>query len=589
MLLQARAEEALRRVGANSVEIAMEWLVLHPEEPAAAPTAAAAAAAAATAAAAAAAPAAAASEEEELSRALVASLAAIGMGPADVRSSSLPAAAGTAAAAPAAAEAAAATTPSAGTTAAAAAPAAPESGADAAAVIAEQPAPGPSTSAPTPTPEITPAPAPTTASAAVPAAAGASVPGPVALVDGAVSLLTSAPGSSFAVSDLLHTMCTRDDGKQRAAVVGRLLERLFGDAGADVAAAVTRPAREVLTPARLLLLLLKGDAPSKELAAEQQLAPKALSMLEAWWGHYAAGLEALPNKDNAEARRALLEVPVWVEALLLLLDVVAGTKPAAKTAGGARAGAAGGPGAAAGGPGAAAGSVPAAAEQPPQLPGAAAGNPAAAAQQAAAGQAAGAEAAASAAAAAAGAAAAAAAPAGLPALLATWRPCGLLSEAEQARALSLSMSLLRALHAHADEWDRPAGSMYEDDSSVPSPSATTQALLQLLVKLTARHANAQGVLAKGGHRLLLSLPGACLAPTYNRQEALIGAVLRHILEDPSTLEGWMEAEIRNYMSVKGRAAGVRDMYGRPQYGTSTANPNSRWAHGTGSYVGLACA
>lgn len=34
--LQARAEVALRRIGINSVEAATEWLLMHPEEPAAA-------------------------------------------------------------------------------------------------------------------------------------------------------------------------------------------------------------------------------------------------------------------------------------------------------------------------------------------------------------------------------------------------------------------------------------------------------------------------------------------------------------------------------------------------------------------------
>lgn len=43
---QARAEDALRRVGTNRLDVAMEWLISHPEEPAAAAGAAAAAAAA---------------------------------------------------------------------------------------------------------------------------------------------------------------------------------------------------------------------------------------------------------------------------------------------------------------------------------------------------------------------------------------------------------------------------------------------------------------------------------------------------------------------------------------------------------------
>lgn len=41
--LQARAEAALRRLGANSVEAATEWLLLHPEDAAAGAAAAGAA------------------------------------------------------------------------------------------------------------------------------------------------------------------------------------------------------------------------------------------------------------------------------------------------------------------------------------------------------------------------------------------------------------------------------------------------------------------------------------------------------------------------------------------------------------------
>ena len=79
------------------------------------------------------------------------------------------------------------------------------------------------------------------------------------------------------------------------------------------------------------------------------------------------------------------------------------------------------------------------------------------------------------------------------------------------------------------------------------------------------------MLAAGAHRLLLSLPSACLAPTLSRQEAHIGAILRNLMEDTITLEAWMESEIRNSMSVKG----VRDPYaaGRPY---SQRNPLSRY-------------
>lgn len=81
------------------------------------------------------------------------------------------------------------------------------------------------------------------------------------------------------------------------------------------------------------------------------------------------------------------------------------------------------------------------------------------------------------------------------------------------------------------------------------------------------------VLAAGGHRLLLSLPAACLVPGVSRFEAGIGAVLRNLLEDPATLESWMEAEIRSSMTIKGP---MRDPYtGRAFPSNSYANPTSR--------------
>jgi hypothetical protein len=91
------------------------------------------------------------------------------------------------------------------------------------------------------------------------------------------------------------------------------------------------------------------------------------------------------------------------------------------------------------------------------------------------------------------------------------------------------------------------------------------------------------VLAAGGHRLLLSLPSACLSPAISRHEGHIGATLRHLLEDPATLEGWMESEIKNIMTMKG---GMRDPYTGRAYPYNQANPSSRWAGGLVGHAGL---
>ncbi len=79
---------------------------------------------------------------------------------------------------------------------------------------------------------------------------------------------------------------------------------------------------------------------------------------------------------------------------------------------------------------------------------------------------------------------------------------------------------------------------------------------QLLGRLTKRHANAAQVAAAGGPRLLLSLPRACLGVQFWRLEPLLSAILRNLLEDPATLEGWMEAEIRSHLNAQVRRRGA---------------------------------
>ena len=80
----------------------------------------------------------------------------------------------------------------------------------------------------------------------------------------------------------------------------------------------------------------------------------------------------------------------------------------------------------------------------------------------------------------------------------------------------------------------------------------TQAALHLLSRVTRRHPVALRCLADGGPRLLLSLPRACLLPGFAHAEPSIVAVLLNVLEDPLTLEAWMEAEIRGFFSSRAR-------------------------------------
>ena len=68
--------------------------------------------------------------------------------------------------------------------------------------------------------------------------------------------------------------------------------------------------------------------------------------------------------------------------------------------------------------------------------------------------------------------------------------------------------------------------------------------------------------AAGVPRLLLRLPSSCLLPNPTRHEPYMLFILRHVLEDPVTLGGWMEAEIRNFFAQ--RARGAPNLFGMQQ-------------------------
>lgn len=77
-------------------------------------------------------------------------------------------------------------------------------------------------------------------------------------------------------------------------------------------------------------------------------------------------------------------------------------------------------------------------------------------------------------------------------------------------------------------------------------------MLQLCVNL---HDGCLQVLAGGGPRLILDLPGACFLPEH---EPYVSAIFRHILEDPVTLQAAMEAEIRNTLTARGSQANAAE-------------------------------
>ncbi|XP_042007782.1 E3 ubiquitin-protein ligase UPL1-like isoform X2 [Salvia splendens] len=77
------------------------------------------------------------------------------------------------------------------------------------------------------------------------------------------------------------------------------------------------------------------------------------------------------------------------------------------------------------------------------------------------------------------------------------------------------------------------------------PPIIMQAVLQLCARLTKSHALAVQFLESGGMVALFSLPRSCFFPGY---DTLASAIVRHLLEDPQTLQTAMELEIRQTLS-----------------------------------------
>ncbi|KAL9666925.1 hypothetical protein QQ045_001269 [Rhodiola kirilowii] len=74
------------------------------------------------------------------------------------------------------------------------------------------------------------------------------------------------------------------------------------------------------------------------------------------------------------------------------------------------------------------------------------------------------------------------------------------------------------------------------------PSDTLHAVLQLCATLTRTHSVAVSFLEAGGVSLLLSLPMSSLFAGF---DSVAASIIRHVLEDPQTLQQAMESEIRH--------------------------------------------
>ncbi|PPR89007.1 hypothetical protein GOBAR_AA31676 [Gossypium barbadense] len=85
------------------------------------------------------------------------------------------------------------------------------------------------------------------------------------------------------------------------------------------------------------------------------------------------------------------------------------------------------------------------------------------------------------------------------------------------------------------------------------PAMVMQAVLQLCARLTKTHALALQFLENGGLAALFSLPRTCFFPGY---DTVASAIIRHLLEDPQTLQTAMELEIRQTLSCSRHAGRV---------------------------------
>ncbi|CAA7050793.1 unnamed protein product [Microthlaspi erraticum] len=79
------------------------------------------------------------------------------------------------------------------------------------------------------------------------------------------------------------------------------------------------------------------------------------------------------------------------------------------------------------------------------------------------------------------------------------------------------------------------------------PAIIMQAVLHLCARLTKTHALAVQFLENGGLSSLFSLPKKCFFPGY---DTVVSVIVRHLVEDPQTLQIAMESEIRQTLSGK---------------------------------------
>lgn len=72
-------------------------------------------------------------------------------------------------------------------------------------------------------------------------------------------------------------------------------------------------------------------------------------------------------------------------------------------------------------------------------------------------------------------------------LVKCWHVHGLLNEEDANRALSISCKILEYLYNFGEQWNQPKNKGNEEVSAKPDPAAVTHSVIQLLSRLTKEH------------------------------------------------------------------------------------------------------
>ena len=105
------------------------------------------------------------------------------------------------------------------------------------------------------------------------------VPGPVQLVNGAVSMLSKSPSTAFALSDLLSATCHQKNGENAKAVLWQLVELLKGGPEGSQPTLAGRSDAALQAPSHLLAVLT-AENPALATTAFEQGEPSCILSLE---------------------------------------------------------------------------------------------------------------------------------------------------------------------------------------------------------------------------------------------------------------------------------------------------------------------